>query len=325
MTPRSCEQAREWLAAAVDADLPATDRDALDAHLAGCDACREVATWIPAVDPLVASLPDRPEPDAAYFRDLSARVMAQVDEPAPPAATPWWRRWPALAPAALVVALLGVTTVRQALQDPPQAPTASLDLDRVDPGTSIPEAQVDERESGIEDDEAPAEVLSLQKAPAAELEEEVADPAPPEALPSVPRKIAGARERASAQRKDVGKQALADVAQDGFASPPTTLRALFQRARAQESTPDEADALAALIGSLEATANTPSVDTRLEANREGVAKSAPSRALARVQEAMPAPTLADSVAVHLRTRLDVLADPDLRARARTQIQRFLRE
>jgi hypothetical protein len=86
---------------------------ARQAHLDGCDGCRQsVAAMRDVLDDLVgAADEDVPEPSPLFWDHLHARVGGALAAEAEPA-TPWWRgstrAWASLAAAALVVVVVAV-------------------------------------------------------------------------------------------------------------------------------------------------------------------------------------------------------------------------
>ena len=76
-------EAREWLSERMDAPLPPGREATLEAHLAGCRACREVAA-----DYLVIRTELRGLPAALPPRDLTARTLAALDAEAGRVRTP---------------------------------------------------------------------------------------------------------------------------------------------------------------------------------------------------------------------------------------------
>jgi predicted anti-sigma-YlaC factor YlaD len=95
----NCAQAREAASARLDGELPAPEQAALDAHLAGCGACR---AW--EGDVVDATRRTRLRPAAVPGPDLTARVLAA----APAARQPWpAERW--------LLLLVGVTMLLAAL------------------------------------------------------------------------------------------------------------------------------------------------------------------------------------------------------------------
>ena len=86
-----CERFADALAAMVDGALEARDRRRVDAHLAGCEACRELLADLRAIRSLAATL-EPIEPPARVWHDVRRRVAAEGR--APRVAASWWSRWP---------------------------------------------------------------------------------------------------------------------------------------------------------------------------------------------------------------------------------------
>lgn len=99
----SCEEALEQMSQALDGLLTEAEREALEAHLAGCPACR--ADWAALVElhQAMGELEETPAPEG--FAD---RVMERIREEARPARViPLWRRpqWKAAAGLAACAAI----------------------------------------------------------------------------------------------------------------------------------------------------------------------------------------------------------------------------
>lgn len=83
------EPFEELISASLHGDLTGEERRSLDAHLDGCEGCRETLAAFSDQRRIVAGLRHLAPP-----RDLEARVRTGVDATA--AARPWWRRPPAI-------------------------------------------------------------------------------------------------------------------------------------------------------------------------------------------------------------------------------------
>ena len=85
-----CERFADALAAMVDETLERRDRRRVDAHLAGCEACRELLADLRAIRSLAATL-EPIEPPAHVWHDVRRRVAAEGRTPR--VAAWWWSRW----------------------------------------------------------------------------------------------------------------------------------------------------------------------------------------------------------------------------------------
>ncbi len=77
-----CDRVREHLVAYLDGELDSADRQVIDAHLAGCPACRDEMTGFESTDDLLSSFGGAILPE----RDLAAAVLKQAKE-----GDPWCR------------------------------------------------------------------------------------------------------------------------------------------------------------------------------------------------------------------------------------------
>ena len=85
-----CDRFADALAALVDETPEPCDRRRVDAHLAGCEACRGLLADLRAIRSLAATL--KPiEPPARVWHDVRRRVAAEGR--ASRAAAGWWSRW----------------------------------------------------------------------------------------------------------------------------------------------------------------------------------------------------------------------------------------
>jgi hypothetical protein len=123
MTLRRGEHPDELISAAISGDLTDDEQARLDAHLAGCDSCRQtMAAWAEQRR-LVAGLRGAPVP-----RDLAPRIRAGIESGA--FAVPWWRRTGLLVGvgatlATAAAALVAVAVVGNLLRGPQVASTGS--------------------------------------------------------------------------------------------------------------------------------------------------------------------------------------------------------
>ena len=85
-----CERFADALAAMVDGALEPRDRRRVAAHLAGCEACRELLADLQAIRSLAATL-EPIEPPARVWHDVRRRITAKEHAPRGPAR--WWSRW----------------------------------------------------------------------------------------------------------------------------------------------------------------------------------------------------------------------------------------
>src|SRR5690606_964057 len=83
------EPFEELISASLHGDLTGEERRSLDAHLDGCERCRETLAAFSDQRRIVAGLRHLAPP-----RDLEARVRTGVEAAA--TAQPWWRRPPAI-------------------------------------------------------------------------------------------------------------------------------------------------------------------------------------------------------------------------------------
>ena len=85
-----CERFADALAALVDEASEPRDRRRVDAHLAGCEACRELLADLRAIRSLAAAL-EPIEPPERVWRDVRRRVAAEAPSRAPSAGgcAPW--------------------------------------------------------------------------------------------------------------------------------------------------------------------------------------------------------------------------------------------
>jgi anti-sigma factor RsiW len=104
-----CARAQKMMTAALDGELDARRRRALDAHVAGCPPCRrELAATERTLAALEALTMEAAVGDALMHSTLRRARLAAAEE-AEGAARAWWRAWlplPAVAVATAVVALL---------------------------------------------------------------------------------------------------------------------------------------------------------------------------------------------------------------------------
>lgn len=102
----NCLQADQWAQRALDGDLTAREREALDAHLldcAGCRAAREEYRLLARTATVWARRPiHEADPGEAFTAQVMAQIAARTSAPAP-APVPVWQ---ALAVAGLVLAAL---------------------------------------------------------------------------------------------------------------------------------------------------------------------------------------------------------------------------
>jgi anti-sigma-K factor RskA len=105
----TCSEVDTRLDAYVDGTLGARERAALDAHLAGCAACRATLAELRGLVANAHALPQRIDPP----RELWTAIAARITERRPPARSiAWWRErafWAGVsAAAATLVLVLGV-------------------------------------------------------------------------------------------------------------------------------------------------------------------------------------------------------------------------
>lgn len=123
----SCNEIEEALSARLDGELPADRAAVVDAHLAACAACRELAEGLAAVDRFLLSEPLL-EADPRFVQRVRERLDGAparvVKLPLPPPRRTWaWRGAGALAAALLV---MGVFAARRPGEPPAPVAVASV-------------------------------------------------------------------------------------------------------------------------------------------------------------------------------------------------------
>ena len=137
-----CENVQEQLYRFVAGDLPVADRQAVQAHLAECAACRAQLTELDAVAGVVASTPTPPIPSGFASRVMAAARKRQEAQPvAVWNLLRWWRLTSApmhaAAAAVLIVGLsvgvvLGWTSAPSAARAETAAQVDPVDVYQID-------------------------------------------------------------------------------------------------------------------------------------------------------------------------------------------------
>lgn len=106
----TCEEIQERLDEYVDGGLAEAEFQAMELHLAGCEACRREERLLRAVLAHAEALPEEKRPE----RDLWAGIASRIDEGTGRRRhTAWWNPVALAAAAAVVVAVSGALVVRQ--------------------------------------------------------------------------------------------------------------------------------------------------------------------------------------------------------------------
>lgn len=117
----TCDEALRLIELLSDGEASASQREAVASHLAGCDSCRDHEVFLRDVDQAAAGgLPA--DPPRAYWEHFPSKVMARLDDEAPPAGRTrgWLDRWftpsvwrfASAAAAVTLVVFLGTFVVR---------------------------------------------------------------------------------------------------------------------------------------------------------------------------------------------------------------------
>ena len=127
-------------AAMVDDTLAAPRRQAVDAHLDGCESCRNLLADLRQIRSLAATL-NPIEPPARVWHDVRRRVAAGGKPPR--AAVWWWPQWSlgsgvALAAAAAIVLAVVFIGTPYRVQSPPAGPALPAVDDGLRPGELHP-------------------------------------------------------------------------------------------------------------------------------------------------------------------------------------------
>jgi len=160
-----CEYYLELISCELDGEITESERAALTAHLADCDACRRYAAALRAIHEGLAGEAEVP---AGFAESVMAKLPAKKKNMIP------LRRWGSLAAAAVLVVVLGSTVFapkgKDAAMAAPMAPAAGEA-----PAEAAPtEAQAESNEMMMfaapraAADEAVAEVAETEAAPLAE-------------------------------------------------------------------------------------------------------------------------------------------------------------
>ena len=98
-----CDDSRELLHSRLDGELPGERAADLDAHLAACASCRELADDLAAVAAGLQALPEHPLPPGVLREILDRTVRRRPTIRFPGISLPFWRGWAAGAVAAAVL------------------------------------------------------------------------------------------------------------------------------------------------------------------------------------------------------------------------------
>jgi len=164
LMPLDCDGFAAKLADYLDGDLPAVERDAMDAHASACTECRRLLSELEALRVDAAALPLL-EPSRDLWAGIAERIDARVlplDAPRVGRTATVRRTWrhPAVAAAALVLVTAGITHLwtRYSYQTPdvgfvPAGQVAAA----IESATPAPDSDaVEPASAGMTTDEAPA-------------------------------------------------------------------------------------------------------------------------------------------------------------------------
>lgn len=117
----TCENAWEWMSAALDGELSAAEKAELDRHLAQCDSCRALFAELSAIHGACGGL------DAASPPGLKEQILNGLppqEAPAPKGSgkviSIHWKRWSAMA-AAFVLISLAAWRLPETISQPPRS------------------------------------------------------------------------------------------------------------------------------------------------------------------------------------------------------------
>lgn len=117
----TCENAWEWMSAALDGELSAAEKAELDRHLAQCDSCRALFAELSAIHGACGGL------DAAPPPGLKKQILNNLppqEAPAPKRSgkvfSIHWKRWSAMA-AAFVLISLAAWRLPETISQPPRS------------------------------------------------------------------------------------------------------------------------------------------------------------------------------------------------------------
>ena len=169
----NCDEALELLSGSLDGENTPAEEQQLQAHLAGCPSCRALLDAFREVDAAVAApLPDPPD---ALYRGIMEAVAREPRR----RKRRLWYRYGAVAAAAALVLVVGLSSLPQRPAAPAETPAAARELDTDDassPGVSpaqfsvSPEAAAAVPETTADDafpDGAPDLLVELIDDPAA--------------------------------------------------------------------------------------------------------------------------------------------------------------
>lgn len=130
-----CDDIRDWLSAYLDGELNARRREAIEAHLAGCDACRRELASLRQVSACLQAW-TAPEPAPDLSARFAERLAARTKRPdARWLAVPWLRAAAAAGLAAGLLLAVFILRPDEALHRPPSHPAPRH-------STAIPTANV---------------------------------------------------------------------------------------------------------------------------------------------------------------------------------------
>ena len=127
-----CRTVRRSLLAARDGELAPVEREALDAHLGACEACRALAGETARLHRALAAMPQRADVAPGLAEATLRRVRAEMPEDAPARGAWWWMAAP------LAAGLAGVVmwhTWPTAVAPPQQGATVSR---KAEPAATAP-------------------------------------------------------------------------------------------------------------------------------------------------------------------------------------------
>jgi hypothetical protein len=192
----NCGETRYELSAYLDRELPDADRQAVEAHVAGCAACRQRLAELERIVTGMAELPGQ-ETAPGFLTEVRRRIEAGIE---PASSWGWWVQ----ASAATVAALLVVGGAVWMLQEPPRAPerkslawqyapptdekvmVVAADRSRAENlAPTLPEAPTPERMKALDPSAKPFAHAPVTSAPAAPVVDKLKVPAETKAAETI--------------------------------------------------------------------------------------------------------------------------------------------